>query len=245
MPDAAATLPFAGQLALVTGASRGIGAATASALAAAGAHVILTGRDTAALEAIEDGIHAAGGSATIAPLDLTETDAIARLAVAVAGRWPALDMLVLSAAVLTPLTSVVDIEPLPFTRALTTNVLATQTLLARFDPLLRKSADPRVVALTTSVATEPRAYWGAYAASKAAGEVLLDCYAQETRNIARLRIAIVDPGATRTRMRAAAYPGEDPASIKPPEVVAQRLVALLQERFASPHREIVQAAAQG
>ncbi len=228
---------FTGQLALVTGASHGIGAATAQALGAAGAHVVLTGRDTKALEAVEDRIHAAGGHATIAPMDLTETDAIARLAVAVSGRWPALDMLVLSAAVLPPLTSVVDIDGTSFTRALTTNVLATQALLARFYPMLRKSANARVVGLTSSVAATPRAFWGAYASSKAAFEMLLDCYAHETRAVSAIRVAIVDPGATRTKMRASAYPGEDPASLKGPEVVAERLVALLGEPFTSPWRE--------
>ncbi len=231
--------PFAGQLALVTGASRGIGAATAEALAAGGAHVILTGRDTKALEAVEERIFAAGGNATIAPLDLTESDAIARLATAVAGRWQALDIMVVNAAILPQLTSVADIDQKAFNKALTTNVLATQALIAQFDPLLRKSADPRVVGLTTTVATAPRAYWGAYAASKAAFEVLLDCYAQEVRNVSKVRVAIVNPGATRTAMRAKAYPGEDPASVKPPEAVAQRLVALLGEQFASPHRETV------
>jgi NAD(P)-dependent dehydrogenase (short-subunit alcohol dehydrogenase family) len=231
---------FAGQVALVTGASHGIGAATAEALGAAGAHVILTGRDTAALEAVEDRIHDAGGHATIAPLDLNETDAIARLAVAVAARWAALDILVLSAAVLPQLTSVVDIDQGQFTQALTTNVLATQALLARFNPLLRKSADPRIIGLTSTVAAAPRAYWGAYAASKGAFEVLLDCYAQETRAISKLRVAIVNPGATRTKMRAKAYPGEDPASLKGPEVVARRLVALLGEPFISPHRERIE-----
>mgnify|MGYP003482028990 CR=1 FL=1 len=105
--------------------------------------------------------------------------------------------------------------------------------------LLKASADARLVYLTTSVATEPRAFWGAYAASKAAAEVLVDCYAQEMRNISATRVAIVDPGATRTAMRAKAYPGEDPASVKAPEVVAARLVALLGEQFASPHRERV------
>jgi len=231
--------PFTGQLALVTGASRGIGAATAEALAAAGAHVILTGRDTKALEAVEERIFAAGGAATIAPLDLTEGDAIARLATAIAGRWPSLDILVINAAILPQLSSVADIDQKAFNKALTTNVLATQALIAQFDPLLRKSADARVVGLTSTVAAAPRAYWGAYAATKAAGEVLLDCYAQEVRNVSKVRVAIVNPGATRTAMRAKAYPGEDPASIKPPEAVAGRLVALLGEQFASPHRETV------
>lgn len=231
--------PFDGQLALVTGASRGIGAATAEALAAAGAHVVLTGRDTKALEAVEERIFAAGGAATIAPLDLTETDAIARLATAIAGRWQSLDILVVNAAILPQLGSVADIDQKSFNKALTTNVLATQALIAQFDPLLRKSADGRVIGLTSTVAAAPRAYWGAYAASKAAQEVLLDCYAQEVRNVSKVRVAILNPGATRTAMRAKAYPGEDPASVKPPEAVAERIVALLGEQFASPHRETV------
>ena len=231
--------PFDGQLALVTGASRGIGAATARALAEAGAHVVLTGRDTKALEAVEEAIHAAGGHATIAPIDLTEPDGIARLASAISQRWQALDILVINAAILPELTSVADIDGRAFSKALTTNVLATQTLIASFDPLLKKSGDARVVGLTSTVATAPRAYWGAYAASKAAFEVLLDCYAQETRNTSKIRVAIVNPGATRTAMRARAYPGEDPASVKPAEVVAARLVSLLGEQFASPARESV------
>jgi NAD(P)-dependent dehydrogenase (short-subunit alcohol dehydrogenase family) len=235
--------PFADQLALVTGASRGIGAATAEALAAAGAHVVLTGRDTKALEAVEDRIHAAGGHATIAPLDLTEPDGIARLAAAIGQRWQALDILVINAAVLPQLTSVADIDPKAFSAALTTNVLATQALLAAFGPMLRKSADARVVGLSSSVAKAPRAYWGAYGASKAAFEVLLDCYAQETKNIGNVRVAIVNPGAVRTAMRARAYPGEDPASVKPPEAVAARLVAMLGEQFASGWRESINQAA--
>jgi NAD(P)-dependent dehydrogenase (short-subunit alcohol dehydrogenase family) len=230
---------FEGQLALVTGASRGIGAATAEALAAAGAHVILTARDTKALEAVEDRIHAAGGHATIAPLDLTEPDGIARLASAIAQRWQALDVLVINGAVLPQLSSVADIDARALGTAMTVNVLATQALIAAFDPMLRASADARVIGLTSGVARTPRAYWGAYAASKAAFEVLLDCYAQETRNISKVRVALVSPGATRTAMRARAYPGEDPASVKPPEVVAIRLITLLGEQFASPWRESV------
>ncbi len=228
---------LSGQLALVTGASRGIGAATALALAAAGAHVILTGRDTKALEAVEEAIFAAGGAATIAPVDLAEGDGIARLAQAVASRWGALDVLVHAAAMLPQLTGVTDIEANSLAKALTINASATQALITRLDPLLRKSANPRFVYLTTSVATSPRAWWGAYAASKAAAEVLVDCYAQEVRNITPIRVAIIDPGATRTAMRAKAYPGEDPQRNKEPSVVADRIVALLGEQFASPHRE--------
>lgn len=240
--EAAGELPFAGQVALVTGSSRGIGAATAVALAAAGAHVVLTGRDTAALEKVEEQIFQAGGSATIAPVDLAEPDGIARLATAVAQRWGKLDILVINAAVLPELTSVADIDQRAFNRALTTNVLATQALIANFDSLLRKSADARVIGMTSTVAASPRAYWGAYAATKAAFEVLLDCYAQETQKIAKVRVAIVNPGATRTAMRARAYPGEAPASVKPPEAVADRLVSLLREEFTSGHRETVNQA---
>lgn len=232
-------MPFEGQVALVTGASRGIGAATALALAQAGAHVVLTGRDTKALEAVEEQVHSAGGQATIAPLDLTEPDGIARLAAAISQRWRALDILVINAAVLPQLTSVADIEPQAFNRALTTNVLATQALIAAFDPMLRASADGRVIGLTSNVGQSPRAYWGAYAASKAAFDVLLQCYAEETKNISKVRVALLSPGATRTAMRARAYPGEDPASVKPPEVVANRIVALLGEPFASGTRESV------
>ena len=233
---------LSGQVALVTGASRGIGAATAAALARAGAHVVLTGRNSKALEKVEEVIFAAGGSATIAPVDLGDADGIVRLANAVAERWSALDILVHCAAVLPELTSVRDIDQTQFSKALTVNVLATQALLARFDPLLKASADPRLIYLTSSVASEPRAYWGAYAASKAAAENLIASYAEESRNTSKVRVAIVDPGATRTAMRAKAYPGEDPASVKSPELVAERLLTLLGEQFASPHRERINLA---
>lgn len=230
---------FEGQVALITGASRGIGEATAVALAAQGAHVVLTGRDTKALEGVEERIYQAGGSATIAPVDLVEPDGIARLASAVQDRWGKLDVLVINAAILPELTSVADIDQRAFNKALTTNVLATQALIANFDPLLKKSPDARVIGMTSTVAQAPRAYWGAYGATKAAFEVLLDCYAQETAKVSKIRVAIVNPGATRTAMRARAYPGEAPASVKPPEAVADRMVALLSEQFASGHRETV------
>jgi NAD(P)-dependent dehydrogenase (short-subunit alcohol dehydrogenase family) len=231
--------PFSGQLALVTGASRGIGAATAEALARAGAHVVLTARTTTGLEEVEQRIFEAGGSATIAPVDLAEPDGIGRLATAISQRWQTLDMLVINAAILPELTAVADIDQRAFNRALTVNVLATQALIANFDPMLRRSADPRVIGLSSSVGMKPRAYWGAYGASKAAFEVLLSCYAQETQNVSKLRVAVVNPGATRTAMRARAYPGEDPASVKEPQVVASRLVSLLGEPFASGHYEAV------
>lgn len=228
-----------GKVALVTGASRGIGAATAQALARAGAHVILTARTAADLEQIEDQIHEAGGAATIAPVDLTEPDAIARLAAAVGNRWDRLDHLVISAAYLPLLTAVAHIEPKEFNKALTVNVLATQALLASFDALLKRSQAGRIVGLTSSVAQTPRAYWGAYASTKAAFEMLLDCHAQEVERISQVRVAIVDPGATRTAMRARAFPGEDAATLKSPDVVAARITALLAQDFPTGHRERV------
>lgn len=239
MPDAPSAGPFAGQVALVTGASRGIGAATAKALAAAGAHVILTARDTKALEAVEEAIFAAGGSATIAPVDLTEPEGIARLAAGIGQRWPALDILVLDAAYFPQLTSVVQLDSREFNKTLTLNLMAQQALLAHCDRMLKASKDARVIALTSSVGQAPRAYWGAYAASKAALDALLIAYAEENNAISKIRVAILDPGATRTAMRARAYPGEDPATLKPPEAVAERLAALLAEPFPTGHRERV------
>lgn len=229
------TRKFEGQLALVTGASRGIGAATAKALAAEGAHVILTARTAGALEEVEEAIHAAGGTATIAPLDLIETDSISRLAGAVAERWGALDILVLNAATLGSLSAVQAIEAKEFAKVLTLNVSAQQALLAAFDPLLRKSKRARVVAITSKVGRQPRAFWGAYGASKAALETLVQAYGEEVSGISNVRIAILDPGATRTEMRARAYPGEDPASVKLPEVVGEKITELVASDFASGH----------
>jgi NAD(P)-dependent dehydrogenase (short-subunit alcohol dehydrogenase family) len=216
-----------GKLALVTGASRGIGAATAEALAAAGAHVILVARTAAALEDVEDRIHAAGGSATIAPLDLTDGESIGKLAGAVAERWEKLDVLVLNAAMLGSLTPVQDIDPKEYSRLLSLNLLSNQALIAAFDPLLKRAEQADVVALTSSVGNEPRAFWGAYGSSKAALETLLGAYADETSYLGRVRVHIVDPGATRTRMRALAFPGEEPESVKPPEVVASAILKRL------------------
>jgi NAD(P)-dependent dehydrogenase (short-subunit alcohol dehydrogenase family) len=218
---------FEGKLALVTGASRGIGGATAEALAAAGAHVILVARTTSALEEVEERIHAAGGTATIAPLDLTDGESIGKLAGAIAERWDALDILVLNAAMLGSLTPVQDIDPKEYSRILSLNLLANQALIAAFDPMLRKAEQADIVAITSSVGAEPRAFWGAYGSSKAALETLLRAYADETAHTNRIRVHIVDPGATRTRMRALAFPGEEPELVKPPEAVAESLVERL------------------
>lgn len=230
---------FEGKVALVTGASRGIGAATAKALAALGAHVIITARTAKDLEAVEDSIFNAGGNATIAPLDLTDGDSIARLATAVTERWGKLDILVLNAAMLGTLAPVPAIDGAEFARLFTLNVTAQQVLIASFDALLRKSNAGRLVALTSSVGAAPRAFWGAYGASKAALETLVASYGEEVKNLSAVRTAIVDPGRTRTQMRAKAYPGEDPATVKEPSVVADTIVAMLTTEFETGHRLVV------
>jgi NAD(P)-dependent dehydrogenase (short-subunit alcohol dehydrogenase family) len=233
--------PFSSRLALVTGASRGIGAATAEALAEAGAHVILVARAAPALEEVEERIHAAGGTATIAPLDLTDGESIGKLAVAVAERWKKLDVLVMNAAMLGSLTPVQDIDPKEYSRLLSLNLLANQALIAAFDPLLRQAERADIVALTSSVGGEPRAFWGAYGSSKAALETLLGAYADETAFTKRMRVHIIDPGATRTRMRALAFPGEEPESLKPPEVVARAIVERLLSETATGEKVRVEA----
>ncbi|MBO9379576.1 SDR family NAD(P)-dependent oxidoreductase [Sphingomonas histidinilytica] len=232
--------PFSGKLALVTGASRGIGAATAEALGAAGAHVILTARTAGGLEEVEERIHAAGGSATIAPLDLAENDSIARLAEAIGGRWQALDILVLNAAMLGTLAPVPAIDAKEFARLLTLNIMAQQQLIAAFDPLLRASTAGRVIGLTSTVAQAPRAYWGAYGASKAALETLLLAYAEEVGKISAIRVAVVNPGATATAMRQKAYPGEDQATLKSPAVVGAALAKLIEQGFETGLRTTIE-----
>jgi NAD(P)-dependent dehydrogenase (short-subunit alcohol dehydrogenase family) len=233
--------PLDGRLALVTGASRGIGAATAVTLAAAGAHVILVARTAAALEEVEDRIHGAGGTATIAPLDLTDGESIGKLAGAVAERWGKLDALILNAAMLGTLTPVQDIDPKEFSRLLSLNLLANQALIAAFDPLLRKADRADVIMLTSAVGAEPRAFWGGYGSSKAALEALLGAYADETAHTGRIRVHIVDPGATRTQMRARAFPGEDPETLKGPEVVADAILARLSAEAPTGERIRVEA----
>jgi len=241
MTDFPEDRPLAGHVALVTGSSRGIGAATAIALAAKGAHVVITGRRSRDLEAVEDAIHEAGGSATIAPMDLTESESIARLANAVAQRWDKLDILVICAATLPTLGPVTQIDGKQFNQALTLNVLATQALLASFDPLLKRSEAGKIIGLTSSVGADPRPFWGAYGASKAAFDNLLTVHGQEIERISKIRVAIVDPGATRTAMRARAYPGEDPSSVKSPAVVGKRIADMCLEGFDNLHHERIAA----
>ena len=214
-------------LALVTGASRGIGAALAEALAVDGWHVLMTARTEGALAEIEERIHGRGGTATIAPLDLLDEAGVDRLGAAVGARWGRLDALVLNAATLGTLGPVPHADPAEFARVMAVNVTAPWRLLRACDPWLR-FAKGQVVALTSSVAISPRAYWGPYAASKAALATLIRTYGEEVSAMGVVT-HIVDPGGTRTAMRARAYPGEDPAGLKGPEVVAARISALLRE----------------
>jgi NAD(P)-dependent dehydrogenase (short-subunit alcohol dehydrogenase family) len=225
-----------GKIAVVTGASRGIGAATAEALAAEGAHVVLTAQTISGLEEVEDRIYQSGGSATIAPLNLVEHDSVARLSAAVAERWGKLDILVLNAAMLGNLMPVAQMDGKELNKILTLNVIAQQALISAFDPLLRKSDGGRLIGVTSSVARDPRAFWGAYGASKAAFENLVLSYADEVKNLAPVRAAILDPGATATMMRAKAYPGEDASTLKQPSAVADAVVALLRSDFETGYR---------
>ena len=222
---------LANRLALVTGASRGIGAATAEALGGLGAHVLLVARTTGGLEEVEERIHAVGGTATIAPLDITDGDSIGRLAHAISERWTALDILVLNAAMLGTLAPVAAFDAKEFSKLLTLNIGAQAALIAAFDPMMKASDRGRLIGLTSSVAQNPRAYWGAYGASKAALENLILTYGQEVANISTIRTAIVNPGATATKMRANAYPGEDQATLKSPDVVGAAVARLIVDDF--------------
>ena len=228
---------LSGKTALVTGASRGIGAATAEALAAAGAHIILTARTSKGLETVEERIFEAGGTATIAPMDLIDGDSIGRLAAALSERFKALDILVLNAAMLGTLTPVQTIDPKEFANLIMLNLTAQQALIAAFNPMLRSAEAGQVIGLTSSVGQTPRAYWGAYGASKAGFETLLGAYSEEYRNIGRVKVAIIDPGATATQMRAQAFPGEDAKALKSAAVVGARIAALVSEGFENGYRE--------
>lgn len=213
------------KLALVTGASRGIGAATAIRLAAEGYHVILTARSEDDLIQTEDAIHAAGGTATIAPLDLLKGDEIDKLAAAISGRWEGLDLLVLNAATLGTLSPLAHASPREFETVMALNVTAQWRLIRAFDTMLRRGRGT-LVAVTSSVASRAEAYWGPYAASKAALENMAGVYAAEMQALG-VNVLIVDPGGTRTTMRARAFPGEDPATLKPAETVAEAIVDAL------------------
>jgi NAD(P)-dependent dehydrogenase (short-subunit alcohol dehydrogenase family) len=214
------------KVALVTGASRGIGRAAAKALASEGWHVVATARAQKALEQLDDEIRATGGSATLVPLDLKDSDGIDRLAAAILERWERLDGMAACAGILGPLTPAHQATPGVMQEVMTINFLANHRLIRAMHPLLRAAPAGRAVFLSSGIVGRPRAYWGPYAASKGALEALVRCYAAEIA-ITPIRINILNPGPTRTAMRAKAYPGEDPQRLKPPDDVAPRIVEML------------------
>jgi len=218
------------RIALVTGASRGIGYQIAKQLAAAGAHVVAVARTVGGLEDLDDEIKAeraktGKGEATLVPLDLTDMPAIDRLGAAINDRWGKLDILVANAGVLGTISPIGHVEAKVSDKVMTVNVTATWRLIRSVDPLLRKSDAGRAIVLTSNAAHSARAFWGPYAASKAAVETLTRSWADEARNFA-LRVNAADPGATRTVMRAQAMPGEDPNSLPQPAEIAQRILPM-------------------
>ena len=218
---------LAGRIALVTGASRGIGHALALGLAQAGAHVIATARTQAGLEELDDaGFAATGAHATLVPLDITDGDGLDRLGAALYERFGKLDILVSNAGNLGLLTPLAHLDPKVWERALAVNATATYRVIRAMDPLLRQAESGRAVFLTTGAATAPRAFWGAYAASKAAMESLVQVYADEVDTTA-IRCTLLSPGPLRTRMRMQAFPGEDPADLTPPEALVPLLLELV------------------
>jgi NAD(P)-dependent dehydrogenase (short-subunit alcohol dehydrogenase family) len=219
-----------GRIALVTGASRGIGAAVAKRFAAEGAHVIITARTVSGLEETDDAIKELGGEATIVPLDLLEYNKIDELGSIIAGRFGKLDILVGNAAMLGLLSPVAHIEPKIWDKTIALNLTANFRLIRSFDPLLRTSSAGRAMFVTSGITKREAPYWGAYAASKIALENLVEIYASETKNT-NVKVNLIDPGVVRTSMRAEAMPGEDPLILPPPEEITDVFVELAQDSF--------------
>jgi NAD(P)-dependent dehydrogenase (short-subunit alcohol dehydrogenase family) len=217
--------PLVDRIALVTGASRGIGYATALALARAGAHIVAVARTVGGLEELDDAVRAEGGAATLVPLDLDDFDGIARLALALAERYQRLDILIGNAGLLGPVSPLGHVDPKDFERVMRINVTANLQLIRCMDPLLRIAPAGRVVFISSGAAHNARAYVGPYSISKAALEMLARTYAAETVTT-RVRVNLINPGATRTHMRAQFMPGEDPATLPAPDRVADAIVPL-------------------
>jgi NAD(P)-dependent dehydrogenase (short-subunit alcohol dehydrogenase family) len=226
--------PLEGRVALVTGASRGIGYASALGLARAGAHVIATARTQGGLEALDDEIRREGsGGATLVPLDLQDGAALDQLGRAIYDRWGLLDVLVSAAGELGLITPLAHLEPRTWDRALAVNLTANYRLIRSLDPLFRRAAAARAIFLTSGAAAEARAFWGPYAVTKAALEMMVRTYADETAHTA-VRCALLNPGPMRTRMRAAAFPGEDPDTLPGPEALAPLVVELARPDLIPP-----------
>ena len=230
---------LAGRIAVITGASRGIGAAVAKRFAAEGAHVILTARTVGGLEEVDDAIQAIGGTSTLIPLDLQELDKIDTLGPALFERFGKLDILVGNAGMLGHVGPVAYSDAKVWERAFIVNVMANYRLIRTLDPLLRGSDAGRAIFVTSGAAHSAVAYWGCYAASKAALGAMVKTYAAEVTK-SPLKVNLLDPGVVRTAMRAAAFPGEDPNQHPPPETITERFVELA-ETDCRWHGEIVQA----
>eukprot|EP00435_Cladocopium_sp_Y103_P076824 s1_g563.t1 len=228
---------LADKLALITGASRGIGRAVALALAAEGAHVILVARTVGALEEVDDEIQKAGGTATLVPLDLTDYEAIDRLGGTIFERWGKLDILVGNAGILGPLTPAGHISPDDWDKVFAVNVTTNYRLIRSLDPLLQRSEAGRAVFVTSGAAQKCRPYWGAYSVSKAALEALVKTWAHEVEK-SELRVNMVSPGPIATKMRATAMPGENPETLRTPEEIASLFLDLV-SADCSRHGEVV------
>jgi NAD(P)-dependent dehydrogenase (short-subunit alcohol dehydrogenase family) len=223
--------PLADRIALITGASRGIGYATAVALAKEGAHVVGTARTPGGLEELDDAVRAVGGTATLVPLQMRDYDGIARLAQALNERYKKLDILIGNAALVGSNSPLDHFTPQEWEEVIAVNLTANWHLIRHMDALLRKSDAGRAVFLTSGAAANPRAYRGLYATSKAGLEALVRVYADETKSTA-VRVNIFNPGPTRTKMRAAVMPGEDPMTLPTPDTVAATIVPLCLPSFA-------------
>ncbi len=224
------TLPLQDKIALVTGATRGIGQAAAIALAEAGAHVIALGRTQGALEALDDTIFAATGQhPTLVPIDLRQPEGLDPLGAHLFERFGRLDIIVHAAGVLGGLSPTGHIEPKSWDQTIAVNLTATWRLIRSFEPLLRASEMGRAIFVTTGRVARPKAFWAPYAASKAGMEALVKCWGDEMETTA-VRAVLLDPGAVRTRMRAEAFPGEDPLDLPEPSALGPLFVELAQRR---------------
>lgn len=229
---------LADRVALITGASRGIGAAVAVRFAAEGAHVVLVARTVGGLEEVDDKVQKAGGRATLVPMDLADYAKIDQMAAALHQRFTRLDVLVANAAILGTLSPMGHIDPKEWERVMAVNLTANWRLIRAMDPLLRMSDSGRAIFVTSGVARGVFPYWGAYAASKAALEHMVKTWAGEISKTA-VRVNLLDPGIVRTRMRAQAFPGEDPQKLRPPEAITDAFVELAAEDCAR-HGELVE-----
>lgn len=221
---------LSGRVTLVTGASRGIGYAASLALAEAGSDIIALARTQGGLEALDDAVKATGQSCTIVPMDLSQPEGIDRLGAIINERWGKLDGLLANAGMLGDITPTPHIEPKTWDKLISVNLTANYRLIRSLDPLLRASDAGRALFLTSGVAASRRAYWGAYAATKAGLEALVQCYAKETE-VTPLKVNLLNPGATRTAMRAKAMPGEDPVTLPNPSDVAPLIMEMLSPNY--------------